>query len=1047
MKFVLVIWFSLTLLLNLTGQNVVRGKITDQNGETLIGAAIYLKNNTAIGVTTDLDGNYSLTVKDNKPQAVIVSYVSYQTIEDTLIFKQPLLIKNFVMEPVVSDIQEVVVYGSLKRGSDASLEAIKKISATTVDFISAETIKKTGDVNVSSAIARVSGVSNTSNGLITVRGAGDRYIKTTINGSRIPTLDPFTNNIKLDIFPSSLIDNITITKTARPDIAGDWAGAYISVDTKQYPDSLQVFVEASFGYNEQTTFKEVTSSYRSSTDWLGFDNGFRDYDHDKFVDFVQTPTAYQEFVALGLGDYFKSLGITAIKNDDETTKRLGLIELGLLGKAQINDPIAVDAAWSKFNTSEYKGKAYSVINADAIESAKLFPNNWSGTKRKAPLNFSQSFSIGNQTKLLGKPFGYLLGFRYSNSTQFDPNSRANKMINEGVDVETMPYDSTFQKASRVTNGWSGLINLAYKFNPFNTISLMFMPNVIGVNNARDAKVYNGNDPFVTPEENINMTGSSIYQYYESRKQMVYQLKSGNYVPRLKMKIDLNASYTKGTSNAPDFKNAYYTPTTDSVTNRPYFVGQGNAGAGRIYRSLNENIFDSNISAEIPLGNQPELLRKIKVGSAYQNFYRERDQYFYQLYSGNGDYVGITPIMAAHPKADPYGLDRFEIDPEYHIVQQYYGLYDPPSSHIFGKSDLISGFIMLDYTFFPMLRASGGLRVEQTDMYTDCNQFDDFHLAANDERRRFTGEGVTGKIFVQPGKLNETSYLPSANIILKLKQDERFPVNVRLNYSQTVARPSLQELSDIVFYDYELRNYVRGNSGLKMVRINNFDFRFESYFKSNDNISVSLFYKDFKNHIELVNAGPSVGFCFTNNESNTTLQGIEFEGKKQLTTTLDFMANITLVKSQSTPSTITFDPETGEQQNTSDTSPGRTVTMFGQAPYIINATLAYDSKKSGVYGSINYNVQGPRLVTIGVNPLPDIYEMPRHLVDFKIGTTIGKHFGASLKINDVLASLKYGALKDINTDIVRAYKVSDNYPVDFDRYSFGTYYVFAISYKL
>jgi len=145
--------------------------------------------------------------------------------------------------------------------------------------------------------------------------------------------------------------------------------------------------------------------------------------------------------------------------------------------------------------------------------------------------------------------------------------------------------------------------------------------------------------------------------------------------------------------------------------------------------------------------------------------------------------------------------------------------------------------------------------------------------------------------------------------------------------------------------------------------------------------------------------------------------------------------------------ITFDPQTGEQQNITYASPERTVTMFGQAPYIINATLAYDSKKSGVYGSINYNVQGPRLVSIGFYPLPDIYELPRHLIDFKIGTTIGKHFGASLKINDAFASLKNGFLADINTEIVRAYKVGDSYPVDYDGYSFGTYYVFAVSYKL
>lgn len=92
-------------------------------------------------------------------------------------------------------------------------------------------MKRTGDNNITAAVARVSGVS-TNGGFITVRGIGDRYVKTTINGSRIPTLDPFTNNIKLDLFPASLVDNVIITKTASPDLPGDWAGAYLSVETK-----------------------------------------------------------------------------------------------------------------------------------------------------------------------------------------------------------------------------------------------------------------------------------------------------------------------------------------------------------------------------------------------------------------------------------------------------------------------------------------------------------------------------------------------------------------------------------------------------------------------------------------------------------------------------------------------------------------------------------------------------------------------------------------------------------------------------------------------
>jgi len=184
-----------------------------------------------------------------------------------------------VLEPTAKTLNAVTMLGRTQNSFDAHMENKKKLSSNTLDFISAETMKKTVDNNVASAITRITGVSATSTGMITVRGTGDRYLKTTINGSRIPTLDPFTNNIKLDIFPASLVDNIVVAKTASPDLPGDWAGAFISVETKQYPEALAVNLETSFGYNQQTSFQEVISSERSSTDWLGFDNKFRDRDH------------------------------------------------------------------------------------------------------------------------------------------------------------------------------------------------------------------------------------------------------------------------------------------------------------------------------------------------------------------------------------------------------------------------------------------------------------------------------------------------------------------------------------------------------------------------------------------------------------------------------------------------------------------------------------------------------------------------------------------------------------------------------------------------
>jgi hypothetical protein len=91
----------LILLLNELGaQGVVRGKITDENGETVIGAAVFLQDNKTVGTITDLDGNFSLTVKDNLPHTLAITFVSYTNIEEKIQLKDgQVLVKNFTLKP------------------------------------------------------------------------------------------------------------------------------------------------------------------------------------------------------------------------------------------------------------------------------------------------------------------------------------------------------------------------------------------------------------------------------------------------------------------------------------------------------------------------------------------------------------------------------------------------------------------------------------------------------------------------------------------------------------------------------------------------------------------------------------------------------------------------------------------------------------------------------------------------------------------------------------------------------------------------------------
>ncbi len=1000
-------------------QGTVRGKITDEKGNALFNAKVFFKSDRTVIALSDFDGNFSVETKSATPDILVITLADFLTLEDTIQFTNTnLILQDYTLLEKLKTMETVVFKKKKVKANDLFMENIKKNSATTIDYVSAETMKKTGDPNVTTAVSRVSGVS-TNGGLITVRGIGDRYVKTTLNGSRIPTLDPLTNNIKLDIFPASLVDNIIITKTASPDLPGDFSGAYLSVETKDYPEKLDINAETQFGYNEQTTFKDVISSQRSKTDWLGFDNSLRVNKNETLLNPNLKPSTYQEMNALGLGGYYKSMGVTDWKDgspEGDTYFKMGLVELGLLSKGAINDPNAVKAATNTYN-ADYKNIAFDKINPNGSDFNNGFSHNWNSENRKAPINISQSFSIGNQVKLFGKPLGFLVGFRYGNNVRFDPSGVSQRLAG---DTSKHGFDTKdYARISRETNGWSSLINLAYKFNDKNSISVMFMPNISGTN---DVANFNTQGDGTKDQE----ATARVNQFYEQRQQFIYQLKTEHYLPKSKTKIDFNSSYTQGNSLAPDFKVLQYGYTHNNLKDSVFdYIFSPTAGDGirRYYRYLNENIIDSRISAEIPFkSSSADLTRKIKFGGAFQRNDRKSNLEEYYLNYGNNDHVAAltNTDLDGYLSPDKFTLKNRQVD-------YFYTPRDFARNHTFGFSTIKAGFVALDYTFQSGLRLAGGVRVEQSQIFTDVNEYYTKGYAKNDIRR----ENLGGFALVNAADLKETNILPSANIVYKIKKIEAAQVNVRLNYSQTVARPSIRELNDAAVYDNEFRTLIYGNSELKNVHIKNYDFRGESYFKNGDNISVSLFYKDFRNHIEM--GFGSAGITWQNIDQST-VKGFEFEGKKGLGKQFELRANVTLVQSNSAFVRKDMTLIDGVKHYTIIDTINRP--MFGQAPYIINGIATFKSDSLGLTASLSYNVQGPRLVITGVvKGFPDVYEMPRNTIDFKITKKIGKHFNTSIMVRDIL-----------NAKVRRAYKMNNGY-VDYDNYRYGTNFILSIAYKL
>ena len=1007
-------------------QCTLRGKVVDVNGETLPGAVVVLKSNKSIGTVTDLDGNYSLKLPELPQPVVIFTMVGLQPLEETITpIKNGVVIKNVTLLSSAQQMKEVEISAKAVRSNDYYFETIKKKSATSIDYISADVMKKTGDNTVTAAISRVSGVSTTG-GLITVRGIGDRYVKTTLNGLRIPTLDPFTNNIRLDLFPAGLVDNIVITKTESPDLPGDWAGAYISVETKDYPEKFTVGFETTFGYNTQSTFQDVITSERSSTDWLGYDNSLRDRDHSSFQVAYITPMKYQELTALGLGAYYNSLGVNQSNWGEGTPVgdyyyRLGLVQLGLLAPALINDPSAVSAATTAYSNGSYENRAFNTLNAGAVSTGQSFSDNWNTFYKKAPLNFSQSFNIGNQTTLFGKTVGYLFGFRYASSMVYDPTSTtARATVAQDSNGEFIPAvaSRTEQQISRQSNGWSALLNLSMKLNPNNSISVLAMPNLNGVNNVRYSK--DTQDP-----TNYVITNS---QFYEQRRQLVYQAKSEHYIPSKKIKIDFNTSYTAGKSVAPDFKNVqyYYDPNSDA-----YQIG-GAIGDGihRYYRYLTDNLWDNRLKAEMPFFTKEGMSRKLLAGGSYEWNHKLSDQYDYFVNLGPYSVLDLkdNDLNALFAPAN-FGLSTYTdmYGVEHSTLDCYYGVFDNPANHTFGRSSITSGFVMTDFQVDERWRIAGGLRIERAAVYTDVVLFDSLGYAVNDPRRAYSSSYP----LANPGELNETNFLPSVNVIYRLKDSDEAPSNLRFNFSRTIARPSIRELSDIAQLDYEYRLFVFGNSDLKTVHISNFDVRYELYNKNSDNISASLFYKAFKDHIEIVK---SVGLTWQNVD-HSYVAGIELEGRKKLGKRLEVRANLSLIHSETEFVRKRLDLSEGVKTYYPLDTLRRP--MFGQAPYVFNAIFTYTPEKYGLSFTLSYNIQGPRLVIAAdVAEIPDIYELPRNQVDLKGTKSLGDHFTLSLTIKDLL-----------NAPIRRSYKYEDGYNLDYDNFQYGTIFQFGVAYKL
>ena len=296
----------------------IRGNVIDgDEGVHLYGATVRIKELPGVGTISDFDGNYSISLAPGF-YTVEVSFVSFQAqvFTDVEVKAKETTIIDVVLETKTTAVVEII-YDTRRQDSDVSILLERKNAPVVSDGLSAQSFRKVGDSDLSGAMKRVTGVTIQGGKNVFVRGLGDRYTITTLNGMMIPGLDPDGNAVQMDIFPTAVLENVSVYKTFSPNLYGDFTGGMVDVVTKKFPDFKTTQIGFGLGFTPGMTFNNNFILYkRGRFDWAGFDDGSRGLNFNpraKIPDEVMADP-YLEDVTRSFNSQLGAISRTALPN-------------------------------------------------------------------------------------------------------------------------------------------------------------------------------------------------------------------------------------------------------------------------------------------------------------------------------------------------------------------------------------------------------------------------------------------------------------------------------------------------------------------------------------------------------------------------------------------------------------------------------------------------------------------------------------------------------------------------------------------------------------
>lgn len=923
------------------GQGTVQGTVTEMlngNKEPLPFANVAVIGNDGsivAGSTTDMLGQFSFKIEEGDYK-LESSFAGYETQrKDITIVAGQTLNMNFEMSEGAIDLSGIEIEVELAKDNDQAILLEKKKSTKMLDGISAATMELTQDGTAAEAAQRVTGVTIEGGKYVYVRGLGDRYSKTTLNGMDISGLDPDRNSLQMDIFPSSLIANMMVSKNFTADMPADFTGGIMNVETKDLPEYKIMSISLGTGYNPGMHFND---------DWLTYEGGQLDF--------------------LGMDD-----GTRAIPD---------LIQQN--GTSDFPAPF--------FNTDEEVQSYTSSFNPTL-----------GATNEMSLLDLSGSFTLGNQidlsneeNKLTKNPrLGYIMSVSYKSDYKYydrveygeyqrvlDPNE--NELVLANLQTGSLGERSFLL---------GGMAGLAYKTKK-NKIRLTAMRLQSGQSEAGQFRIVNNSEAVGQSGYNA---GSTNLQY--SERSLTNILLNGQHKMKDKgWNIDWRISPTMTVSDDPDIRKTAFTYfDTDTV----FAAGDGGMPS-RIWRELNEISLPAKIDFTKDFmfrGFESKFL----FGASHIRKSREYEinlfngAFFGQSQNWNGtDPNQVLDPANIFPNGNDFYYQSGNANPN---PNAYTSVFNNSAGYVsaeLGVSTRLKAILGLraenfvqTHTGRDMAYASGdtigGRNLVDAEV---LNSFDLFPTAnviyAITDKQNL--RAAFSKTIARPS-FKELSF---AQIIDPLT-NRTFNGALFQYYSIDNGDTTFTwngNLTETRIFNYDVRWEFFGERGETVSA--------SLFYKSFDNPIEMVRIPEQQTTTEF--QPRNVGDLDPNGSKvDGQVLGFEFEFKKDFSfiseklTSLKANGNITVVQS-----TIEMSDQEYDQRKAYEKS-GETIDnkreMAGQSPYVINGGFTYELEKAKLNIGAFYNVKGPTLYIVGGGLFPDIYSDPFHSLSLSANKKFGE----------------------------------------------------------